>query len=63
MRPHELSTGDVARRFGVSVDTVRRWVERGYFPSSWRPPGGHLRIPAADVAQLMTRWQTGASDD
>lgn len=34
-----LKTGDVARKIGVSKNTVRRWVEEGYLPCMILPSG------------------------
>ncbi len=42
------STADVARRLGVSVPTVQRWVDQGHL-KAWKTVGGHRRIDAASV--------------
>ena len=46
-----LSPGQVAARFGVSVDAVRKWGETGRLPE-YRTPGGHRRFRAQDVEAL-----------
>lgn len=46
-----LTVGQVARRCGVSVDTVRAWSRSGQLPSS-RTAGGQRRFREADVAAL-----------
>src|SRR5687768_16384126 len=43
--------GEAARQLGVSVDTVRRYVEAGRLPS-FRTPGGQTQVRAEDVAAL-----------
>ena len=41
-----LTTEDIARRLGVSVKTVRRWVTTGRLPfSHLRLPNGVIRVP------------------
>lgn len=45
-----LTTGQVAQKLGVSLETVRRLIDRQYFPGAFRlGRHGHWRIPAADV--------------
>lgn len=46
-----LSTGQVARRFGLSTMTVRRWIESGLL-SALRTPNGHYRIPASELERI-----------
>ncbi len=53
-RPQErgLSAGDVARRLGVAVTTVRSWDRRYGLGPAWREPGRHRRYDEQDVARL-----------
>lgn len=46
--PQSFSTADVARRLGVSIPTVQRWVDQGHL-KAWKTVGGHRRIDAASV--------------
>jgi excisionase family DNA binding protein len=46
------STAYVARRLGVSVPTVQRWVDAGHL-RAWKTIGGHRRIDAASAEQLF----------
>ena len=39
-----LSTGQVAKHYGVDPATVWRWCQRGILPYK-RTLGGHIRIP------------------
>ena len=43
--------GDAAAALGVSVDTLRRWVDAGRVPSS-RTAGGQRVVEGADLAAL-----------
>jgi excisionase family DNA binding protein len=43
-----LSTGQVARLFGVSTSTVTRWAREGILKAV-RTPGGHFRFREADA--------------
>ena len=52
-----LSAGEVARRLGIAVTTVRTWDRRyGLGPSS-RAPGRHRRYSHSDLARLQLMRQ------
>ena len=53
--PASYSTADVARRLGVSIPTVQRWVDLGHL-KAWKTVGGHRRIEA-ESAERMFRSQ------
>lgn len=42
----------MARRLGVSVPTVQRWVDSGHL-KAWKTVGGHRRIDADSAEQLF----------
>ena len=46
------STAAVARRLGVSIPTVQRWVDQGHL-KAWKTVGGHRRIDAASVVAFI----------
>lgn len=46
------STLDAARRLGVSVQTVQRWVDLGRL-RAWKTLGGHRRVDLKSVEALM----------
>lgn len=50
--PPSYSTADVARKLGVSIPTVQRWVDQGRL-KAWKTMGGHRRIDAASAEALM----------
>jgi MerR family transcriptional regulator, light-induced transcriptional regulator len=47
-----LSAGEVARRIGVAVTTVRTWDRRYGLGPSYREPGRHRRYSDDDLARL-----------
>ena len=46
------STAAVARRLGVSIPTVQRWVDQGYL-KAWKTVGGHRRIAKQAVDEYL----------
>jgi len=53
--PPSFSTAHLARRLGVSVPTVQRWVDLGHL-KAWKTVGGHRRIDA-ESAEAFIRVQ------
>jgi excisionase family DNA binding protein len=45
---YTLSTGEVAKRLGYSLDTIARWADKGLI-ACWKTPGGYRRFRPADV--------------
>lgn len=49
-----LSTRQAAQRLGVSLGTVQNMVESGVL-DAWKTAGGHRRIPASSVDNLLAK--------
>lgn len=47
-----LTSGAVAKIFGVTPETVTNWADEGKLPS-FRTPGGHYRFRRADVDAFL----------
>jgi excisionase family DNA binding protein len=63
--PASYSTAHLARRLGVSVPTVQRWVDLGHL-KAWKTIGGHRRIDAESAenfirAQMQQRGGAAAA--
>ncbi len=56
-----ISIGDAAKELGVSVDTVRRWADKGQIKFE-RAPSGHRRFYLADIKRITPR-NLGQIDD
>ena len=50
------STIEVAKRLGISLQTVQRWVDSGRL-KAWKTPGGHRRIDAASAEKLFEEYE------
>jgi excisionase family DNA binding protein len=49
-----LSTAEVAERFEVTPETVRRWAEAGRI-AGFRDPGGTWRFRREDIDRILER--------
>ena len=58
--PRLLTIADVAERCGVSVKSVRRWIDRDELAVHRLPPGRAIRVSEADLALFLTQSRTGS---
>ncbi len=49
-----MTTGDVARVFGVSAVTVGTWADQGLLPH-FRTPGGRRRFRRVEVEAFLNK--------
>ena len=50
--PPSISTLAAAKRLGVAVPTVQRWLDQGVL-RGWKTPGGHRRIELSSVQDYI----------
>ena len=53
-----ISIGEMAKRLGVSISTLRRWEEEGRAPASVRTEGGQRRYEIADTGIPKSKLKT-----
>jgi len=53
-----LTSKQAATLLGVSsANTVKNWLEGGWFPGAFQTAGGHWRFPLDDVEAVRSRLQ------
>ncbi|MCP9891389.1 helix-turn-helix domain-containing protein [Cyanobium sp. Aljojuca 7D2] len=53
-----LTSKQAASLLGVaSANTVKNWLEGGYFPGAFQTPGGHWRFPREEVEAVKMRME------
>ena len=54
-----LTSKQAATLLGVSsANTVKNWLEGGWFPGAFQTPGGHWRFPLDDVEAVRSRLES-----
>ena len=53
-----LSIGEMAKRLGVSISTLRRWESEGRAPTSVRTEGGQRRYEVTDAGEPKSKLVT-----
>ena len=59
-----MTVAEVAVRLGVSINTVRAWIDRGFLPAEWRTVPGvsgkpRIWVRRADVRPFAERYYLG----
>ncbi|MGA1484029.1 MAG: helix-turn-helix domain-containing protein [Vulcanococcus sp.] len=53
-----LTSKQAATMLGVSsANTVKNWLEGGWFPGAYQTAGGHWRFPLEDVEAVRSRLE------
>jgi excisionase family DNA binding protein len=51
-----ISSGDVARRLGVTTRTVSRWVREGVLTPAFTTPGNKFRFRWSEVVDQLREY-------
>lgn len=52
-----LTTGQVGRLCGVSLNLVKKWIDRGLLQGPRLPGSKHRRIRPSDLARFMVQYE------
>jgi DNA-binding transcriptional MerR regulator len=58
--PTYMTTHDVSTELQVTIRTIERWRESGYFKPKMRTRGGHSRYSKEQVCKLKQKRQLEA---
>jgi excisionase family DNA binding protein len=58
-----ITSGEVARRLGVTTRAVGRWVARGLITPAVTTPGGRYRFRWSEVAAQLREQQARDAED
>lgn len=56
---NRLSIGEVSKRLGVSIDTLRRWDSKGVLKSHRVSPTGHRYYNIEDIDNILSAQKSG----
>jgi len=56
-----LTAGQVAKRLGVNISTIGRWVKSGRLEGAELPSGGYV-IPIREVERIEAERSLGGGD-
>ena len=59
--PPSISTLEAAKRLGVTVPTIQRWLDQGAL-RGWKTPGGHRRIALSSVQAYIEKRMDPLAD-
>ena len=56
MHPDILTTGRIAKRCGVSVGTVKKWIDKGILKGYTLPGGKARRVTNNEFMKFITNY-------
>lgn len=52
-----LTTGEVASVLGVTIPTVKSYIEKGYLKADLKLPSGRIKIKEEQVVEFLKKLQ------